>query len=96
MRLSLLTTLASSPFMLAAAKLIIDFKGGDHPSTLGNIELEGQDLGCKLTSAGNAAFIRTEKDPVTGTDALHYHRDPHFRRAEVKTMAKADVRIRFP
>lgn len=82
--------------MLAAAKLIIDFKGGDHPSTLGNIELEGQDLGCKLTSAGNAAFIRTEKDPATGTDALHYHRDPHFRRAEVKTMAKADVRIRFP
>ncbi|PUU77291.1 hypothetical protein B9Z19DRAFT_1146428 [Tuber borchii] len=90
MRLSLLTTLASSPFMLAAAKLIIDFKGGDHPSTLGVVELEGQDLGCKLTSAGNAAFIRTEKDPVTGTDALHYHRDPHFRRAEVKAMAEAD------
>lgn len=96
MRLSLIMTLASSPFMLAAAKLIIDFKGGDHPSALGIPELEGQNLGCKLTSAGNAAFIRTEKDPATGTDALHYHRDPHFRRAEVRAMAGSDVRLRFP
>jgi len=82
--------------MFAAAKLIIDFKGDDHPDTLGILELEGQDLGCKLTSAGNAAFIRTEKDPTTGTDALHYHRDPHFRRAEVMAMAGANVRLRFP
>lgn len=83
-QLLLLASLAS----LATPKLLIDYTGGQAASVLGNVELEGQDLGCKITSAGNAAFIKPEADSSNGTPSLHYKRDPHFRRAEVKALAK--------
>lgn len=78
-----------SSALLASAKLIVDFEGGVDPITdLGNAELEGQDLGCKITNgqAGDAAYIRNGVDKATGQKALRFHRDPHFRRAEVKGM----------
>lgn len=72
----------------ASARLLVDYRGGDAPSVLGNTELEGQDLGCKITNgqAGNAAFIKAEVDKTTGKPSLHFKRDPHFRRAEVKAL----------
>jgi len=72
----------------ASARLLIDYHGGDAPSVLGNVELEGQDLGCKILNgqAGNSAFIKAETDKTTGKPSLHFKRDPHFRRAEVKAL----------
>ncbi|KAL7272649.1 hypothetical protein RUND412_004538 [Rhizina undulata] len=79
------------PFLLSpivTGTLLVDYRGGDAPSVLGNAELEGQDLGCKIINgdAGNAAYIRAELDAATGKPSLHFHRDPHFRRAEVKAL----------
>jgi len=73
---------------IAQAALLIDYRGGEPANKLGNAELEGNALGCKIKNgkAGNAAFIRPGKDPKTGREALHLHRDPHFRRAEVKAL----------
>jgi len=72
----------------AQAKLLIDFTGGDPVSKLGIPELEGQNLGDTISASqgGNNVFIRTANDTVTGRKALHYHRDPHFRRAEVRAL----------
>lgn len=72
----------------ARAALLVDYRGGDPANKLGNAELEGNALGCKIQNgkAGNAAFIRPEKNPQTGREALHLHRDPYFRRAEVKAL----------
>ena len=72
----------------AQAALLVDYRGGEPANRLGNVELEGNALGCKIQNgkAGNAAFIRPEKSPKTGREALHLHRDPNFRRAEVKAL----------
>lgn len=72
----------------AQAALLVDYRGGQPATQLGNVELEGNALGCRIQNgkAGNAAFIRPEKDPKTGRDSLHLHRDPNFRRAEVKVL----------
>lgn len=85
---STLFTLLFSQLLLTTthASLLIDYRGGQPAAALGNAELEGNALGCKIRSAGDAAFIRPEKDPQMGRDALHFHRDSHFRRAEVKAL----------
>jgi len=72
---------------LASATVLLDYKGGDEPSKLGNVELEGQNLGDKIKDGGDDVYIRPDTDPESGLKALHYHREPHFRRAEVKAMA---------
>lgn len=83
-----LVLLLSSAF-LATSTLLVDYHGGDAASVLGNVELEGQELGCKILNgqAGNAVFIKSEPDSTNGKNSLHYKRDPHFRRAEVKALA---------
>lgn len=83
---SLLVLLSS--FLLSSATLLVDYHGGDAASVLGNVELEGQELGCKILNgqAGNACFIKPEVDSATGKNSLHFKRDPHFRRAEVKAL----------
>lgn len=81
-----------STALLTSSKLIVDYTGGQDVSVLGNAELEGQDLGCKIINgqAGNAAFIKAQPDSTNGRPALHLKRDPHFRRAEIKAMAEND------
>jgi hypothetical protein len=69
---------------LATATLIVDFQGSDNVSALGKPQLEGQNHGDRIAYPGNASiYIRSDKDS-NGTPALHYHRDAHYRRAEVE------------
>ncbi|KAF8465761.1 hypothetical protein BDZ91DRAFT_783218 [Kalaharituber pfeilii] len=79
---------SSTLFSLVLVNLLIimDYRGGEPATKIGNVELEGQDLGCKIKAgrAGNAAFIRPEMDETTGRQSLHFKRDPHFRRAEAR------------
>lgn len=90
MKYSLVLILSTA--LLATSKLIVNYTGGQDASVLGNVEIEGQDLGCHITNgaAGNAAFIKPENDSSNGKPSLHFKRDPHFRRAEVKAMARSD------
>ncbi|KAI5780205.1 hypothetical protein DFH27DRAFT_360502 [Peziza echinospora] len=86
------TILAFAPLLLAPlvqATLLVNYSGGDAAKVLGNVELEGSELGCKITNgkAGNACFIKPEADSLTGRPSLHFKRDPYFRRAEVKSLA---------
>lgn len=82
--------------LLASSKLVVDYTGGQDASVLGNVELEGLDLGCKIINgqAGNAAFIKPEDDSSNGKPSLHLKRDPRFRRAEVKALAKSDNKVK--
>ncbi|KAI5778633.1 hypothetical protein EDC01DRAFT_340133 [Geopyxis carbonaria] len=88
MQISLITILPLLASM-ASAKVLLDYKGGQPASDLGNVELEGQNLGDKIKAGdgGDDVYIRPETDPESGLEALHYHREPHFRRTEVKAMA---------
>jgi len=76
--------------LLASARLLVDYTGGSNfdSRSFGNKELEGNALGCKISQAGDAAFIRSGTDPSNKRPALHFHRDPHFRRAEVKALGQ--------
>lgn len=76
----------ASLLSLGTSELLVDYKGGQPARSLGNSELEGQDLGCKLSDAGNANYIRPGVDNSNGRRGLHFKRDPHFRRAEVKAL----------
>ena len=68
------------------AKLLVDFRGDQKPSELGPIELERHSLGDHVDSkeGGNDVYIRDDEDKVLGRPALHFHRSPHFRRAELR------------
>ncbi|KZV97092.1 hypothetical protein EXIGLDRAFT_833088 [Exidia glandulosa HHB12029] len=83
--LSALVLLAAS---VASGRLLIDYRGGDPVSNLGTIELEGQELGEKIDAGtgGTAVFIKPEADSKLGVQCLHYKRDPHYRRAEVRAL----------
>lgn len=87
--------LMMSTALLATSKLVVDYTGGQDASVLGNVELEGLDLGCKIINgeAGNAAFIKPEDDSSNGKPSLHLKRDPRFRRAEIKALAKSDNKV---
>lgn len=90
MKYSLVLILSTA--LLATSKLIVDYTGGQDASVLGNVELEGQELGCKINNgaAGNSVFVKAENDSSNGKPSLHLKRDPHFRRAEVKAMANSN------
>ncbi|MCJ1452529.1 hypothetical protein MMC28_002872 [Mycoblastus sanguinarius] len=72
---------------LTTATLLINYSAPAAISSLGTCQLEGSFLGdtieCPTNPSNNSIYIRDGSDP-SGTPALHYHRDPHFRRAEVK------------
>ncbi|KAL7275384.1 hypothetical protein RUND412_001662 [Rhizina undulata] len=71
---------------VANAKLLLDYKGGDKASVLGNVELEGQELHDHIKDGGKNVYIKPGNDPEANLPALHYHREAHFRRAEVKAL----------
>lgn len=82
MRTSFFTALPLLLASVASATILLDYKGGEPASKLGNVELEGQNLGDKIKAGegGDDVYIRPETDPESGLEALHYHREPHFRR----------------
>jgi hypothetical protein len=72
---------------LVIASVIVDFTGGQDVSGLGSPQLEGQNLGDRIKKGNSSIFIETENDP-TGRPSLHFHRDAHFRRAEVHALGQ--------
>ncbi|KAI9675535.1 MAG: hypothetical protein M1829_003339 [Trizodia sp. TS-e1964] len=71
-------------FSLASATLLVDYHGGESVSKLGIYSLEGQNLGDHIDGPGTSScFIKPGVDP-SGRAALHFHREAHFRRAEVE------------
>ena len=68
----------------AIAILLIDFAAPGDMSDIGSCQLEGSSLGDHIDCPGNdAIYIKPGQDPQ-GKAALHYHREPSFRRAEMK------------
>lgn len=69
---------------LSTSTLLINYSAPAPIPTLGECQLEGSFLGDDIPCPGNSSiYIKTGTDP-DGKPALHYHRDPTFRRAEVK------------
>lgn len=81
--------LAASLVPAAFSKLLVNYTGGQPVEDLGIVELEAQELGDRLSiaAAGDAVYIRPVFDDKTNRSALRFHRDSHFRRAEVRTLA---------
>ena len=82
----------SSLFLLAAAaasaSLLVDFKASDDPSNIGKLQLQGDGPSpiksdADLGDGEDASYIKQGNDP-DGQAALHFHRDPAHRRAEIK------------
>ena len=74
----------STLFRLSTSTLLINYSAPSPISTLGECQLEGSFHGDHIACPGNSSiYIKTGNDP-DGKPALHYHRDPTFRRAEVK------------
>src|SRR4030081_3716788 len=69
--------------LVADAALLIDYTGGQPASVMGGAQLEGQHLGDKIPLPGNSSIFIKPGNDSNGRPALHYHRDPHFRRTEV-------------
>ena len=76
------TLLALSTWLsLSTSTLLIDYSAPSPATDLGECQLEGT---VYIPCPGNSSiYIKPGADP-TGRPALHYHRDPAFRRAEVK------------
>ncbi|KAI9774084.1 MAG: hypothetical protein M1840_005177 [Geoglossum simile] len=70
-------------FSTALSKSLINYKGGQPVSILGTPQLEGQELGDKISDNTANVFIKLGEHP-NGVPALWFHRDASFRRAEVK------------
>lgn len=69
---------------LSTSTLLINYAAHSPVSALGECQLEGSFHGDHIACPGNSSiYIKTGTDP-DGKPALHYHRDPTFRRAEVK------------
>ena len=69
------------------AKLLIDFKGSDPISSMGQCQLEAKKLGDHLHCGQGIdprIFIRAGSKDPSGASCVHLHRDPQFRRAEIK------------
>ena len=76
--------LLTSALSLTTATLLIDYTAPAAVSLMGSCQLEGSSLGDHIECPGNSdIYIKPGKDPK-GKAALHFHRDPDFRRAEVK------------
>jgi len=82
MQLTTIITLALAS--LTSATLLVNYSGG--PLSSLDMEMEGGELHCTIQSAGNACFIKAEEDSDNGRQSLHFKRDPHFRRAEIRTL----------
>lgn len=77
-----------SSLSLTTSTLLINYAAPAAISELGSCQLEGSSLGDKISCPGNDnVYIKPSTDPK-GQAALHYHRGPDYRRAEVK--AKGD------
>ncbi|KAL6717805.1 hypothetical protein ACLMJK_003890 [Lecanora helva] len=73
---------------LTTASLLIDFSGSDDLKSLGTCQLEGSYLGDHIGCPGNSSIYIKPGQDDQGKAALHYHRNPTFRRAEVKGKGK--------
>lgn len=83
-RLLTLTVLLS----LSTSTLLINYSVPSPFSTLGQCQLEGSFHSDHIACPGNSSiYIKTDTNP-DGKTALHYHRDPTFRRAEVKGVGR--------
>ena len=75
------------------ASLLIDYTAPGDATGIGSCQLEGAELGDRIDcpnndpATKNKIYIRPGNDPA-GRPALHFHRDPQYRRAEIK--AKGD------
>jgi hypothetical protein len=78
--LSFLAATLSSTY----AAVIIDYRGGGPASDMGKVQLEGTFKHDWITKGNDSIFIKPGIDPHRGTPVLHYHREPVYRRAEVK------------
>lgn len=81
--------LLALPFLAAIvsyayAAVIIDYRGGNPASDMGKVQLEGTFKHDWIKKDNDSIFIRPGTDPHCGAPVLHYHRDPVYRRAEVK------------
>ena len=66
------------------AKLLVDYTAPSAVAELGSCQLEGAELGDHISCPGNDdIFIKPGQDS-SGKAALHFHRNPSNRRAEVK------------
>ena len=83
MLLSTLITLYTF-FSLSTSTLIINYSAPSPISDLGQCQLEGSFLHDRIPCPGNSSIYITPGADATGKPALHYHRDPTFRRAEVE------------
>ena len=82
----LLSTLITfSTFLsLSTSTLIIDYSAPSPILDLGECQLEGSFLHDRIPCPGNSSIYIKPGADATGKPALHYHRDPTFRRAEVE------------
>lgn len=78
--LQLISALSS----LSTATLLIDYSAPSATASLGSCQLEGSYLHDTIACPGNSSIYIKPSTDSEGTPALHYHRDPNFRRAEVK------------
>ena len=73
-----------SSLSVTTSTLLINYSAPAAISELGSCQLEGSSLGDKIPCPGNDnVYIKPGTDPK-GQAALHYHRGPDYRRAEVK------------
>ena len=73
-----------SSLSFTTSTLLINYAAPAAISSLGSCQLEGSSLGDKISCPGNDnVYIKPSTDPE-GQPALHYHRGPEYRRAEVK------------
>ena len=73
---------------VSKAALIVDYNAPGPVSDLGSPQLESTPWQFEDShDADSHAYIRPQHDP-DGKPALHYHRDPSYRRAEVKAKGK--------
>ena len=92
MRTTLLILAAATA--LSKASLLVDYQAPDPASTIGQPQLQ-DDASSSIKSSrimrrdyqNDTCYIKPGQDP-DGRAALHFHRDPSHRRAEVK--AKGD------
>jgi hypothetical protein len=82
MRQFVLSLLALSSTALASSTLI-NYQGGQPVAILGSPQLEGQELGDEISDNTANVYIKPGQDPK-GVAALWFHRDAHYRRAEVR------------
>ncbi|KAL9102999.1 MAG: hypothetical protein Q9163_001919 [Psora crenata] len=68
---------------LSCATLLVDYTAPASVSALGSPQLQSAEGNfISASEGGSHGYIRTEKDE-DGREALHFHRDPTYRRAEV-------------